>query len=142
MGDGPLKNEFEQYAKQKKVKCEFTGRLDYEQMVKKLCCCDIAINPIKNGSAGSVINKVGDYAAAGLPVINTQKSEEYRNIVENYHIGYNCENGNAKDVADKIEKLYNDKILRKTMGNNNRKLAEEKFDRKKTYSKIIKIIGD
>ena len=72
MGDGPLKEEFENYAEEKKVDCQFTGRLEYEKMVGLLCSCDIAVNPIKKGSAGSIINKVGDYAAAGLPVINTK----------------------------------------------------------------------
>ena len=142
MGDGPLKSEFEKYAKEKNVNCKFLGRLPYEEMVGKLCSCDIAVNPIKSNSAASIINKVGDYAAAGLSVINTQESEEYRNLVDEYDIGFNCKNNNANDVAEKIEILINNEKLRKLKGKNNRKLAEEKFDRKKTYKKIIKIIKD
>lgn len=141
MGSGPLQEEFENYAKEKKVNCEFTGRLNYDDMVGKLCSCDIAVNPIKSGSAGSIINKVGDYAAAALPVINTQESEEYRKIVEDYNIGFNVENGNIVELAEKIEILYKDKDFRKMLGDNNRKLAEEKFDRKKTYLEIEKIIS-
>lgn len=140
MGDGPLKNNFEKFAKENNIDCEFTGRLKYEKMAGLLCSCDIAVNPIKKGSAGSIINKVGDYAAAGLPVINTQENLEYRNLVEKYNIGYNCENSNKQDIANKIEILIKDKKLRKELGNNNRKLAEEKFDRKKTYNQIVKII--
>lgn len=140
MGDGPLKEEFENYAEEKKVDCQFTGRLEYEKMVGLLCSCDIAVNPITHGAAQSIINKVGDYAAAGLPVINTQENLEYRNLVEKYNIGYNCENSNKQDIANKIEILIKDKKLRKELGNNNRKLAEEKFDRKKTYNQIVKII--
>lgn len=64
MGSGPLKGEFEKYAKENKINCEFTGRLSYEEMVGYLCACDIAVNPIKKGAAQSIINKVGDYAAA------------------------------------------------------------------------------
>ena len=90
MGDGPLKSEFEDYAREKNVNAEFLGRLEYEKMTGILCACDIAVNPIKAKSAGSIINKVADYAAAGLPVINTQECEEYRNLVENYKIGFNC----------------------------------------------------
>lgn len=140
MGDGSLKNNFEKFAKENNIDCEFTGRLKYEKMAGLLCSCDIAVNPIKKGSAGSIINKVGDYAAAGLPVINTQENLEYRNLVEKYNIGYNCENSNKQDIANKIEILIKDKKLRKELGNNNRKLAEEKFDRKKTYNQIVKII--
>ncbi len=140
MGKGPLKEEFEHYAKEENIDCEFTGILDYEKMVGYLCSCDIAVNPIKVRSAASIINKVGDYAAAGLPVINTQECKEYRNLVENYKIGFNCENGNPKDVAEKIGILSCNAELRKKLGKNNRRLAEEKFDRRITYKQIIKII--
>lgn len=140
MGSGPLKNQFETYAKDKNINCEFTGRLEYPEMVRTLCSCDIAVNSITHGAAQSIINKVGDYAAAGLPVINTQENLEYRNLVEKYNIGYNCENSNKQDIANKIEILIKDKKLRKELGNNNRKLAEEKFDREKTYNQIVKII--
>ncbi len=140
MGDGPLKEKFESYAREKQIDAEFLGRLEYAKMVGTLCSCDIAINPISRGAAQSIINKVGDYAAAGLPVINTQENLEYRNLVEKYNIGYNCENSNKQDIANKIEILIKDKKLRKELGNNNRKLAEEKFDRKKTYNQIVKII--
>ena len=81
MGNGPLQEVFEAYGKEKEVNCDFTGRLSYGEMVGKLCSCDIAVNPIRAGSAGSIINKVGDYAASGLPVINTQESVEYRKLV-------------------------------------------------------------
>lgn len=139
MGDGPLKSEFQKYADHSKANYRFIGKLDYPEMIKKICNCDIAVNPIINGSAGSIINKVGDYAAAGLPVINTQESKEYKEIVDKYKIGFNCKN-DKYDMANKIEILLEDKELRIQMGENNRKVAEEKFDRKKTYPKIVKII--
>ena len=140
MGDGPLRTEFEEYAKKQEIDYEFTGRLDYPVMVGKLCNCDIAVNPISSGSAGSIINKVGDYAAAGLPIINTQENEEYRNLVEQYNVGFNCKNNDAKDVAEKLEILIKDENVRKELGQNNRKLAEEKFDRKKTYLDIVDLV--
>ena len=137
MGDGPLKESFEAYSKENNVNCEFTGRLAYEEMVGRLCACDIAINSITKGAAQSIINKVGDYAASGLPVVNNQESKEYRKLVEDYQIGFNVENSNPQEMAEKIELLYKDKELRKRLGENNRKLAEEKFDRNHTY-KVIK----
>ena len=140
IGDGPLREKFERYAYEIKVDCEFTGILDYEKMIGKLCSCDIAVNPIKSKSAGSIINKVGDYAAAGMPVINTQECIEYRNIVEIYKIGYNCINEDAEDVAKKIKLLIDSPDLIKKFGVNNRRLAEEKFDREKTYSNIVELI--
>lgn len=140
MGNGPLKEEFESYAKEKQISCEFTGMLNYEEMVGKLCSCDIAVNPITKGAAQSIINKVGDYAAAGLPVINTQENIEYKSLVEDYQIGFNVIPNDAHDMADKIEILYKDEALRKMLGSNNRKLAEQKFDRNKTYLKIKELL--
>ncbi|MGB4590050.1 MAG: glycosyltransferase family 4 protein [Clostridiaceae bacterium] len=140
MGEGPLKERFENYAKSQEVWTEFTGRLDYKKMAQLLKSCDIAVNPIKGGSAASIVNKVGDYAAAALPVINTQESEEYRALIAEYRAGFNCINGDVHDVSDKLLELVNSQSLRKEMGGNNRRLAEERFDRKKTYLKIVEML--
>lgn len=142
MGDGPFKNEFENYAAKNNINCEFTGRLEYEEMVKVLVSCDIAVNPIVDTSVASIVNKVGDYAAAGLPVINTQNSKEYRSLLEEFNAGINCENGNIEDISFNIYKLIKDKKLRETLGNRNRLLAEKKFNRDKTYEKIIKKVEE
>lgn len=140
MGDGPLKEKFESYAREKQIDAEFLGRLEYAKMVGTLCSCDIAINPISRGAAQSIINKVGDYAAAGIPVVNTQENNEYRNLVEEYKIGYNSSDNDLSDLVVKMKRLIKNKKLRDEMGRNNRNLAEEKFDRKKTYNQIVKII--
>lgn len=140
IGDGPLKEKFESYSIKKNVSAEFIGRLSYEKMAGILTVCDIAVNPIKKGSAGSIINKVGDYAAASLPVLNTQECKEYRDLLEHYEAGINCINTNPNDVANKLMTLCKDVELRERMGTNNRKLAEEKFDRVYTYRSIIDLI--
>jgi glycosyltransferase involved in cell wall biosynthesis len=109
-------------------------------MVERLTSCDIAVNPIRKGSAASIINKVGDYAMAGLPVVNSQESLEYRNLIDEYHMGLNCNNEDSVDMKEKLERLVLDEQLRFEMGRNARKCAEEKFDRKISYKKIIELI--
>lgn len=140
MGNGPLRNKFEDYAKEKGLYCEFTGSLPYEKMVGLMCSCDMVINPIIKGAAQSITNKVGDYALSGLPVISTQECQEYRNLIEQYHCGFNCEVGNSDDVAKAIVSLVNDNELYVSMKEGSEKLGQERFDRRKTYSKIIDII--
>ena len=140
MGDGPLKSDFEEYAKNKNINCEFTGKLDYPKMVGLLCSCNIVVNPIVGLSVASIINKVGDYAASGLPVINTQNSEEYRALIDEYEAGFNCENGNYIEISSKLEELIKNEKMRDKFGIGNRKLAEEKFDRGNTYINIIDLI--
>lgn len=140
MGDGAKRREFSSYAVEKSVNATFTGRLTYDQMCAVLSKCDLVVNPIKKGSAASIINKHGDYASSGLPVINNQDSPEYRELVDSYHMGLNCENGNAFDMADKIQYLLENAEERKIMGINARKCAEEQFDRKNSYKELLECI--
>lgn len=137
MGDGPLEDSFKEYAKKRNVSTLFTGRLPYVQMVAMLGLCDIAVNPISKGCTGSIINKVGDYASASLPVINTQECMEYRNLIEEYNAGYNCLNGDPDDISKKLALLLEDQGKRIEMGRNNRTLAENRFDRRQTYLHIL-----
>ena len=136
MGDGPQKKEFEACARTKKLDVHFTGRIPYEEMCGLLCSCDITVNPIMRGSACSITNKHADYAACGKPVLNTMESEEYRTLVEEYQMGFNCKNADAEDLAEKLELLLRNPDLRRKMGENARRCAEERFDRAKTYHQI------
>ncbi|WP_290762969.1 glycosyltransferase family 4 protein [Fibrobacter sp. UBA4297] len=140
MGDGPKRNEFETIASSKELDVLFTGRIPYEEMCALLFLCDIVVNPIVGTSVASIINKHADYAAVGRPVINTQNSDEYRNLIESYNMGYNCKNGDFNAMATYIEQLENDSLLRFSMGKNARKCAEEKFDRNNTYCQIMDLL--
>lgn len=140
MGRGPLLEEFKAYAEKSDIEYEFTGALPYQEMVGKMCSCDVVMNCIKPGAAQSVTNKVGDYALSGLPVINTQENLEYRNLVNEYKCGINCDCGNSEQVAQAIERLMKDKDLREKMGANSRRLGVERFDRRTAYNKIVDAI--
>lgn len=142
MGEGTHKQQFEKLAKDKHISAIFTGRLIYEQMCATLNQCDIVVNPIKHGSAASIINKHGDYASSGLPVVNSQESIEYRNLIEQYNMGLNCKNEDPEDMAAKLEMLIHDKKFRIEMGKNARRCAEERFDRANSYKTIISVIED
>ena len=141
MGDGPRKKEFEEYAEKYDIDVLFTGRLEYSEMCALLCECDIVVNPIVKGSAGSIINKHADYAASGLPVLNTQECDEYRELVEVYDMGYNCINGDATDLADKMLVLLKDDKLRSEKGKNARRCAEERFDRENSYAELFEVVA-
>lgn len=140
LGDGERRKEFEQHAKELSVDCLFTGRLPYEKMCGWLASCDFAVNPIMHNAAQSIINKHGDYAASGIPILNTQECEEYRDLVNNYKMGFNCNNGDVKDLAEKLAVMIQDQNLRLEMGKNARRCAEERFDRKNSYKEIIDVI--
>lgn len=143
MGDGPKKNTFEKYAKLQNINSKFLGRIPYNDMCATLVKCDMTVNPIVGLSVASIINKHADYAACGLPVLNTQKSEEYENLVNEFRMGLNSEPGNAIALANNINKLVSNDELRIQMGKNSRICAEKKFDRDLTYHILVKeIFGD
>ena len=123
MGDGPQENEFKEYAVRKKVNVNFFGRVKYE--------------------VASIINKHADYAASGLPVLNTQNSLEYIKLIKNYRMGFTSRSGDSDALAKHIQKLIVNNELRRKMGENARKCANECFDRRYTYNKLVEIItGD
>ena len=140
IGDGGEHQRIEEFSKRYYDNIEITGYLPYEEMFAKLLECDIVVNPIVKNSASSIVNKVGDYAAAGKAVVNTQNSAEYKLMVEKFNIGFNTKPEDAESIADGIQALYNNRELCKEMGNNNRRVFDKYFDRRKTYQKIVDVI--
>lgn len=45
-----------------------------------------------------------------------------------------------RTMADALEQLMDDEALRKEMGENSRRLAEDRFDRDKSYEKIADFV--
>ena len=142
MGEGVLRTQYEQFAKETGVDAEFTGLLEYGKMMKTLSACDLAVNPIIGKSVSTIINKVADYSAANVPVVNTQNSKEYRQLLDEYNAGINVENGNVEDLATAIKTLYFDEQKRNVMRENAKVMFDERFDRQKSYIKIIDEIED
>lgn len=142
MGDGPDLDKIKKYALEKEVRTIFYGRIPYKEMCGILAACDMVVNPIIPGASQSIINKHADYAASGLPVVNTQECEEYRNLVQQYQMGFNCNNNDAADLSKKIVLLSNNSAMRRKMGENARRCAEECFDRKRTYKQLKEAILD
>lgn len=141
MGDGPLQGKWEDQTRDLQDDVVFYGRLDYPEMVAKLISCDIALNPIVPGSAGSIVNKVCDYAAAGLPVVSTQYSDEYRRLLAEFQAGISCD-ADATELARTITRLSDDPALRQKLAEGSRNLAESNFDRALTYQGLANLILD
>lgn len=140
MGDGPRREEFESYAVDNKLPVRFTGRLSYEDMVKKLVKCDFSINVLDENSFASIINKHADYLAAGIPTINVQKDKEFSNLILKYNAGFVSPLNDIESLKQDMKILADDAEKRKEMGKNARTVAENFFDRNHTYPAIIELI--
>lgn len=139
-GDGPKMEEFMVSAKDLPVR--FWGRQPYPELIGYVKNGDIAVNPIAKGAAQSIINKHADYAAAGLPVVNTQECKEYRDLLERYECGINCGVESVEEVAEALKELIENPEKRKQMGANSRRMAEERFDRRNTYQQIVRAVEE
>ncbi|MFC4100415.1 glycosyltransferase family 4 protein [Paenibacillus xanthanilyticus] len=141
LGSGIMEEKFRKLAETMQVSVLFTGWIDYGTMAAYLRKSDLLVNAIREKAAQSITNKIGDYVSAGVPIINGSKNQEFMDLVEEWDMGINYEPEKPEAMANAILEVYRESPeRRKTMGQNARKLAEEKFDRKKTYLKITDLI--
>ena len=118
---------------------ELLGYVKYKEMAAYLRKSDILVNSFVKGAPQSIVNKVGDYLAAGRPMVNTLESAEFMGLVERHGFGANVAAGDAGALAKAILAYEADPERRKREGRNARRLAEERFDRKQSYQRIVKV---
>lgn len=141
LGGGPMKEELEELAKSKQIdNVEFVGYAPYGKMAAYLKQSDILVNSFVKKAPQSIVTKIGDYLAAGKVMINTCMSPEFRAKVEADGFGINIMPEDVNILADAIEDLYKNEEKRLEMGKRAREIAEEQFDRPKSYRKIAELI--
>lgn len=142
LGDGPTREILENLAKERKIQnVKFTGYVPYEQMAAYLVKSDVLINSFVRKAPQSIVTKIGDYLAAGKPMINTCMSPEFRKKVEQDGFGINIEPEDVRELVNAVEWMYENEAERNDMGNRARKIAEEQFDRPVSYGKIEAMIS-
>lgn len=142
LGGGPLKEELEELAGTLKGNVEFVGYAPYEKMAAYLTKSDVLVNSFVKKAPQSIVTKIGDYLAAGKPMINTCSSPEFKKKVENDGFGVNVEAEDKKILADAIIDLFENEELRTEMGRKARKIAEEQFDRPNSYNVIVELMEE
>ncbi|MCM1235871.1 MAG: glycosyltransferase family 4 protein [Ruminococcus flavefaciens] len=141
LGTGSLKEEMEKYARESGcVNVTFLGYVEYQKMAAFLSKSDILINSYVKNAPQSIVTKIGDYLLAGKPMINTLASYEFCELVKKDRFGFTVEAENADKLAHAVLKFYKDIPSCEMMGTNARRCAEEKFDRKTAYKKIVRMI--
>ncbi|MBQ6065707.1 MAG: glycosyltransferase family 4 protein [Clostridia bacterium] len=140
LGDGPQRAELEEAAKKTAADIRFTGFLPFAEMAAYLYHSDVTVNSLVEKAPQSIVSKIGDYLAAGVPMINTGLNNEFCKKVEADGFGVNIVPGNAELLADCIVDLFHSPEKRKAIGKKARMIAEAQFDRGKTYQGIIELI--
>ena len=140
LGDGSERENLKAAAQSCGDSVTFHGYLPYDQMAAWLSKSDITINSLVEKAAQSIVTKIGDYLAAGKPMVNTSCSKEFRAKVEADGFGVNVKPGDVEGMARVLVDLIEDSSRRAQMGEKARAIAEEQFDRPHSYLKTVRLI--
>ena len=84
----------------------FHGFVDFASAIGYIRSCQIAVNPIASGAPQSVTNKLSDYLALGIPLINSQNSPEVLELLEDVdHENYDP--GSVRSFKMAFARIYN-----------------------------------
>ena len=134
-GDGPRKREVEEAVKVSGGTIRFHGYLAEEELSQLLKACDVGIIPMKDEMMVAVPNKLVDYAAHGLTVVNGLSSET-NDLLEEFECGFLYETGSVESFKVALKRYCENSSLLKKHKVNARHMAEEKFDALKSSSEM------
>jgi glycosyltransferase involved in cell wall biosynthesis len=137
MGSGPDFDLIKTYAKNKPGKFDFLGLVPYDQMCQILAASDVGVNPIIKGSVASLINKVADYAACGLPVLNTQNCFEYQNLLSQFNAGLSSPAGDLNGLITNLQMAIGKPTLLAGMRKGAKELSLHYLSRRRSQTAIL-----
>ena len=142
LGGGPEKEQMEALAREKGAPVTFPGYLPHAQMAAYLAASDILVNSFIKRAPQCIVSKIGDYLAAGKPMINTLDNAEFCAKVEHDGFGVNVPPEAPADLAGAILALKDDPGARTRMGAAARAVAETQFDRPQSYRRIVELVDE
>ena len=140
LGDGVVRADLERVAAETGCDVELLGYQPYANMAAWLSRSDILVNSLVKKAAQSIVTKIGDYLAAGKPMVNTSQSPEFTAKVASDGFGVNVPAEDVDALARTLAELIDDPEGRAAMGRTARRVAEEQFDRKHSYLKTVELI--
>jgi glycosyltransferase involved in cell wall biosynthesis len=140
-GEGPLKSHIINFIKDKRpANLVYLGKLSHHDLAKIYHISDIGLCSYRPESNVAMPDKVYDYMAAGLPIVNSLRGE-LEDILINYQIGIQYIAGDPKSLADALESLAFDGEKRMILGKNSYNLAM-KFDQHFQYNEFVNFIEE
>jgi len=122
-GAGPQEIALRQISKQHQVNAKFVGWISENQKSEFLRTLDIFVCPSREEPFGFVFLEAMEF---GLPIVTT-RTIGAQVVFANHEGAIVGEIEDALSMADNIETLLNDRLLRQTMGASNRFVYEENF---------------
>lgn len=129
IGDGPMQDSLKALARDLDVDAylEFTGRIPDEELIDRLCTCDVGVcpDPLNALNDKSTMNKILEYMALGLPVVQYDLTEGRRSAADASL--YAAPNDPAA-LAACLETLLADPDLRARMARDGRLRMENELE--------------
>ena len=142
LGDGVKREEFEAVAKEAPCNVDFLGYCKFPFMAACLSKCDVTVNSLVMKAPQAFVSKIGDYLAAGKPMISTCMDKEFWAKVENDGFGVNVQPEDVDALYEKMMYLYNNPEVCAQMGKIARTIGEQQFDRRTSYLKLVKLTDE
>jgi glycosyltransferase involved in cell wall biosynthesis len=117
----------------------FHGSLKKEAVNELLLSADVALVPNRTDSLVACPYKVGEYAAAGLPMLSCLNGE-FSELLEKWDAGSNYIENDSGSLYNAFEAYFRHSDLMEQQSSNARKMAEALFDRSRTYPLLAKFI--
>lgn len=141
LGTGSQKAELESFVEEQDIKnVHFWGFVPYPKMCAVLSKSDVLVNSFVKGAPQSIVNKIGDYLAAGKPIINTLENPTFCRLIEENEVGVNVEAGDVNCLVQSIDFCAFEKERSKLCGYNAERLAQKKFSRISSYLHILDVL--
>lgn len=130
-GDGPQRVRIIEAVRQG-APITYRGYLDDKSLQACLSECDVGVVPMFADSWVAVPNKLIDYAAAGLAIINGLKGEAQA-LLDKHAAGVAYETGSVASLAAAVKRYADDRDLLARHRQAARRLAEAEFDAARIY---------
>lgn len=140
LGSGPSEEGLRALVSNLAIPVDFVGRQPYQKMAAHLRWSDVMVEPGAFGGPHPTGNKFGDYLASGHPIVNSSACEEVRDFVRDREVGLNVTPGDVETLADAIAHLHEHREEGQEMGLRARLIAEEDFDRRRSYRAIVSLV--
>lgn len=134
-GDGPQRGRVERAAAECPEAVHYAGYLERDAMRALMTESDIGLVPMASSSWVAVPNKLVDYAAAGLAVVNGLGGEAQA-LLDQFQAGIAYQFGDVASFVTAVRRYVGDKELLVRHQKEARRLAEERFDAARVYREM------
>jgi glycosyltransferase involved in cell wall biosynthesis len=118
----------------------FADRIKVDELMERSFAGLVTLHPIANYIDALPV-KMFEYMAAGLPVIASD-FPVWRGIIEDKHCGICVDPLNPKEIAEALDKLFNDREMAQKMGRNGQKAVAGEFNWAGQERKLLDAYND